>query len=100
MSRIKDTTYIEPKDLKKERTVKIMMQTLIPLAFILLGVLIWQAVCWSGKVEPFILPSPGDVLKSFFKNFNLLMHHYRYTFFEAMVGFGNRYRVYSCVDYG
>ena len=86
MNRIKDTVSIESKALKKERTAKIATQTLIPLAFILLGILIWQVICWSGKVEPFILPSPADVLKTFFKNFKLLMNHYRYTFFEAMAG--------------
>ncbi|WP_313128253.1 ABC transporter permease [Anaerocolumna sp.] len=51
---------------------------------IILGV--WQFLSGTGIVPKFMLPSPADVVKAFFKDFNLLMYHAKTTLVEAFLG--------------
>lgn len=51
---------------------------------IILGV--WQILSVTGVVPKFMLPSPFDVVKAFFKDFSLLMSHAKTTLVEAFLG--------------
>ncbi|MCL2245346.1 MAG: ABC transporter permease [Treponema sp.] len=55
----------------------------IPIAAILL---IWQLLCISGIVPPYMLPSPFQVITVFITDFQLLMRHLLFTLMEAMTG--------------
>ncbi len=60
---------------------------LIPLIFVLLLVLLWEAAVNSGFVPRFILPSPFDVLKAFVLTMPDMKKHIFVTLQEAMAGF-------------
>lgn len=59
------------------------LPTLAPLAAFLL---LWQAVCATGLIPRFMLPSPLSVIKAFVADFPLIMHHTRYTLAESFLG--------------
>lgn len=51
------------------------------------GILIlWQVLSATGVVPRFMLPSPADVVKAFYGDFNLLMQHAKTTLAEAFLG--------------
>jgi ABC-type nitrate/sulfonate/bicarbonate transport system permease component len=58
----------------------------IPAAFFALLVLIWLAVVESGAVPKFVLPSPRDVVITFFKILPDLKVHILTTLKEAFIG--------------
>ncbi len=52
----------------------------------LLMILIWQVVVWTTKVESFILPGPGAVVRAFVNQFPLIWHHALITAVEVVAG--------------
>ena len=50
--------------------------------------LVWQAVCWAGLVPAYMLPSPLDVLRSFWAERALLWENALITLQEAFIGLG------------
>ena len=47
---------------------------------------IWQALCSSGLVPAYMLPSPLNVIKAFFRDLPLILMHSKYTLTEAVIG--------------
>ena len=60
---------------------------LIPLAFLMMLILIWQFVVDRGLIPKFILPSPYDVIETTIKTFGDLKKHSLTTLLEASTGF-------------
>lgn len=58
------------------------------IALVALLLIVWQAVCMMGIVPGFMLPSPVEVLRAFFKDFPVLMSHTGTTLWEAFLGLG------------
>lgn len=54
------------------------------LCLALLG--IWQCLCWSGVIPAFLLPSPLGVIEAMKQESSLLLHHSKYTLWEAFCG--------------
>lgn len=59
---------------------------LIPIAFIVAILILWQAVVATGLVERYILPSPLDIINALAKNWSPILMHTGVTFFEGMTG--------------
>lgn len=59
---------------------------LYPLAFLTLIVFAWWLTCHLELVPPFMLPSPGSVVKALAADFPLLVSHSVTTFAEAVIG--------------
>ncbi len=57
-----------------------------PVLAITIILLVWQLLSITGVVPKFMLPSPADVVKAFFSDFNLLMSHAGTTLTEAFLG--------------
>lgn len=57
-----------------------------PLAALLLIFLLWYGVCAFGNVPKYMLPSPGDVLAAFQKDWQLMLMHARVTLAETFIG--------------
>ena len=55
----------------------------VPIAAVLL---IWQLLCVSGIVPPYMLPSPMQVITVFVSDFQLLARHLSFTLLEALTG--------------
>ena len=53
----------------------------------LAALIIWQAVSFFGSIEPWLLPSPGEVLESFADDTSLIFRHAWVTAQEALLGF-------------
>ena len=51
-------------------------------------VLLWWALCASGLVPSYMLPSPAAVVKAFISDFSKLMYHARTSLQEAAYGLG------------
>lgn len=61
----------------------------IPAAIALLAILIgWFALCQSGAVPSYMLPSPVDVIKALISDFPVILAHGRVTLLEAFYGLG------------
>ena len=74
---------------KKSRNIlnKITDKT-APFIIIVFILVLWQILSMTGIVPKFMLPSPFDVIKAFFSDFGLLMHHTVITLTEAFLGLG------------
>ena len=59
----------------------------VPAAFFLLLLAIWQLVCSAGLVAPYILPSPISIVEAFFQNIGTMWGHILITLEEAGIGF-------------
>lgn len=59
---------------------------LIPTIFILIILIVWQAVVSGGLVERYILPAPLDITDALIKNWSTILMHTGVTFFEGMTG--------------
>jgi ABC-type nitrate/sulfonate/bicarbonate transport system permease component len=59
----------------------------LPFAIILILVIVWQLAVTLGKIQPFILPGPIEVLKALYQERNLLLTHTLVTLGEAIIGF-------------
>ena len=70
----------------KEKLQSITGKVLPPVAALLLVLGLWAFVCASGSVPRFVLPSPGDVLRAFQADWQLLMCHARVTLAETFIG--------------
>ena len=57
-----------------------------PVLAITIILAVWQILSGAGIVPKFMLPSPADVIKAFFEDFNLLMYHAKTTLVEAFLG--------------
>lgn len=57
-----------------------------PIIAIMVLIIAWSFLSYSGLVPRFMLPSPTDVLGAFVEDFALLMKHGRATIIEAMLG--------------
>ena len=53
---------------------------------IVLVLIIWQAICMSGLVPGYMLPSPFQVMQAFLSEFPLLMENAKVTLAEAFIG--------------
>lgn len=62
-------------------------QKIIPMVITITFVLLWQLAVEVFKIQPFILPSPINILKSLYEERNLLLTHSLVTLGEALVGF-------------
>lgn len=60
---------------------------LIPIVFQLLVLFIWQVSIEIWKIPQYILPSPKDIIVTFFKIIPNITNHIYATLYEAMVGF-------------
>ena len=65
---------------------KSITSKLDPLMLILLLIVLWQGLCMSGAIPPFMLPSPSAVLKAFCAEFQTLLGHSYITLQEAFFG--------------
>ena len=57
-----------------------------PITAIVILLLLWSILSYSGIVPGFMLPSPTDVIRAFTEDFDLLIHHTRVTMLEALLG--------------
>ncbi|NLE24481.1 MAG: ABC transporter permease [Clostridiaceae bacterium] len=62
--------------------------TIIPTVIMVLFLLLWQVAVDIFTIQPFILPSPIEVLKALYEERRLLLTHTLVTMGEAFVGFG------------
>lgn len=60
---------------------------LIPTTFILILIAVWEFVTEGGHVEKYILPSPSDIVSTFFNILSDLKVHILATLQEALIGF-------------
>lgn len=58
----------------------------IALAFWLFMIVIWQVVCWQKWIQPYMLPSPIDIVQALIDEFPLLMDNTLITLYEAFCG--------------
>jgi NitT/TauT family transport system permease protein len=58
-----------------------------PAAFLVAVGVLWQLVAASGRVKPYLIPSPGSVLAQFSTAGGLLLKHSTVTFYETIIGF-------------
>ena len=70
----------------KEKLRSTINKVLPPLAALLLIFLLWYGVCAFGNVPKYMLPSPGDVLAAFQKDWQLMLMHARVTLAETFIG--------------
>lgn len=56
------------------------------MAAIVVILAVWQILSSAGIVPSFLLPSPGDVVRAFAKDFPLLMEHSKVTLLEGALG--------------
>ncbi len=57
-----------------------------PLVSILVILAIWEGLCVFKVVPDFMLPSPGETVRAFLGDFDLLMGHLRVTLLETLAG--------------
>ncbi len=63
------------------------MKNKIPaLIAVMILIICWQLICSSGFVPGYMLPSPVEVIKAFFSDFELLMENAIVTLQEAFIG--------------
>lgn len=55
-------------------------------ATLVLVILIWQLICSVGQVPKYMLPSPGDVVSAFQKDWLLMLDHAQVTLTETFLG--------------
>lgn len=60
---------------------------LIPIAFVIALLILWELIVSLGGVEKYIIPAPSDVIKVIMKDFNVMVPHILVTLYEGMVGF-------------
>lgn len=70
----------------KKKLRSITYKFVIPAAFIGLFFVVWELICLSGTVAALILPTPGDTLRAFFAQGDMIMHHTGITLLEAVAG--------------
>ena len=70
----------------KEKLRSTINKVLPPLAALLLIFLAWYCICAFGSVPKYMLPSPGDVLAAFQKDWQLMLSHARVTLAETFIG--------------
>ena len=60
---------------------------ILPRAAVLIFIIaLWYFVCRFSNIPKFILPSPGDVLRAFVQDRQLLLNHTRVTLTETFIG--------------
>lgn len=59
---------------------------MIQSSLIIIILAVWQLLSVGNIVPKFLLPSPSDVVIAFYKDFDLIMHHTRYTLTETFLG--------------
>ena len=70
----------------KEKLRNTINKVLPPFAALLLIFLAWYCICAFGNVPKYMLPSPGDVLAAFQKDWQLMLSHARVTLAETFIG--------------
>ncbi len=68
--------------------IKSITNKIAPSLAIVILLLGWSGLSYSGIIPRFMLPSPIDVVGAFIGDFELLMHHARVTLVEALLGLG------------
>lgn len=58
-----------------------------PIVFVLILLVIWEAVVSLGGIEKYIMPAPSDVIKVLIKDFNVMLPHIFITLYEGVLGF-------------
>lgn len=66
---------------------KSIVDIILPIAFTILLLLLWEGIIYFGNIEKYIMPAPSDILKSLVENFNSMIPHILATLFESVVGF-------------
>lgn len=61
-------------------------KALPPVLTLLMLVIVWQLVCSLCSIPKFMLPSPGDVIGAFQKDWLLMLSHARVTLTETFIG--------------
>jgi ABC-type nitrate/sulfonate/bicarbonate transport system permease component len=65
---------------------KIIQKYLYPIIFIILFIVIWDTAVRLYNIEPWILPDPISVFKTFFSNLQFLIEHSKSTMAAAFIG--------------
>lgn len=68
------------------RKLQSIINKLSPVFAIAAVLVVWELLLARGIVKRFMLPSPGEVVEAFIKDFPLLMSHGRTTLAEAFLG--------------
>lgn len=63
------------------------LSVLLPAATLLLLVGVWKLVIYFGKVPSYILPAPEDILRCYTSSGQEMMHNFRVTLVESLLGF-------------
>lgn len=71
--------------MKKSKSIE---NKIIPLVFSIILIVIWQFIVDKGIVQRFILPSPGDVVKTLFSILPNVKNDLWVTVKEAVIGLG------------
>jgi ABC-type nitrate/sulfonate/bicarbonate transport system permease component len=71
--------------MKKSKSIE---NKIIPLVFSIILIVIWQLIVDKGIVQRFILPSPGDVVKTLFNILPNVKKDLWVTIKEAVIGLG------------
>lgn len=58
-----------------------------PIIFIMILLILWEAIINLGGIEKYIMPAPSDVIKTLVKDFNVMIPHILVTLFEGIAGF-------------
>ncbi len=69
-----------------KKKLRSITSTINALSAIVLVLIIWQAICMSGLVPGYMLPSPFQVMQAFLSEFPLLMENAKVTLAEAFIG--------------
>lgn len=59
----------------------------LPILFLILGILIWAIIIQLFHIPQYLLPSPLAIISDFFGNFSSLLYHAGVTLCEAIIGF-------------
>ncbi|MGB4505476.1 MAG: ABC transporter permease [Syntrophaceticus sp.] len=70
--------------MKKSRSIA---DSVAPLLFIALLLVLWELIVRWGKVPEWILPGPLQILKTFGETLPMMLKHARVTMLECLVGF-------------
>ena len=60
--------------------------SIYPIGFGILFLLIWQMLCSLQVIPAYLMPSPVQIVSALAEDFSLLMYHLLYTLLESMLG--------------
>jgi NitT/TauT family transport system permease protein len=68
---------------RNRRRLEIAMPWLLSIGILL----IWQLAVMVFGIQPFVLPSPVDIIKALVENYSPIMQHATFTLMSTMIGF-------------